>query len=87
MFYTGILPGRKRAMNISWTGCLGLKRGRAAVASGRRARAVHGESKGALAWLEASELFCERQPVVPRCRSSTAEPYEDQFLRTINSKD
>ena len=67
MLDTGILLGRKRTMNISWTRCLGLTRGRAGIASGRRPRAVHGESKGALAWVEASELCYGRQPVVRRC--------------------
>src|SRR5207302_6943549 len=76
MLDTGILMGGKRTMNISWTRCLGLTRGRAAIASGRRARAVHGQAKGALAWVEASELCYGQQPVVRRCRSSAAEPHE-----------
>jgi hypothetical protein len=67
MLDTGILLGRKRTMNISWTRCLGLTLGRAGIASGRRPRAVHGESKGALARVEASELSYGRQPVVRRC--------------------
>ena len=122
---TGILLAPKQTMSISWTQCLGLTRGRAAVASGRRPRAVHpvhpqvvgvggsagfsplrrldgkkrtgirfrggvlklkrrkrraplpttsgcsavhGEAKGALAWVEASELFCCGQPVMRRGR-------------------
>src|SRR3989442_13962332 len=82
MLYTDILRSGKRTMNISWTRCLGLTRGR----SGRRTRAVQGEANGAVAWVEASELFCGRQPVVRRCRSLAAEQHEQQFLRTIESR-
>src|SRR3989442_11795699 len=86
MLYTDILRSGKRTMNISWTRCLGLTRGRAGVASGWRTRAVQGEANGAVAWVEASELFCGRQPVVRRCRSLAAEQHEQQFLRTIESR-
>ena len=52
MLDTGILLGRKRTMNISWTRCLGLTRGRAAISFGRRPRAVHGEAKALLRGLK-----------------------------------
>src|SRR5205814_8493127 len=45
MLDTGILHGRKRAVNLSWTRCLGLTRARAAIASGGRPRAVHREGR------------------------------------------
>ena len=52
MLDTGILLGGKRTMNISWTRCIGLTRSRAAISSGRRPRAVHGEAKALLRGLK-----------------------------------
>src|SRR5436190_17357185 len=76
-----ILVGRRRTLNISWTRCLGLARGRAGVACGRGRRAVHSEAYGAVAGTEeTSEQFRGR------CRSLTAEPHEQRRLRTIDRR-